>query len=148
MNEVIMNSTRHLARDDIEAITAYLKALPAADEPAVAAPDALVMGRGRTVYNLHCGTCHLPTGEGDPEMGPKLNGGSLVVQAENPASLINSILYSPEAPEGLPLKWRKPMEEFQYLLDDEEVAAVATYVRNAWGNHAGVVTPAQVEEQR
>ena len=148
MNEVIMNSTRHLDGDDIEAMATYLKALPAGEEPIAAVPDGVTMGRGRTVYNLHCGTCHLPTGEGDPEMGPKLNNASLVVQAENPASLINAILYSPEAPEGLPPKWRKPMEEFQYLLDDEEVAAVATFVRNSWNNRAGVVTPAQVAEQR
>ncbi len=40
------------------------------------------------------------------------------------------------------------MEEFQYLLDDDEVAAVATYIRNSWGNRAGAVTPDQVAGQR
>jgi mono/diheme cytochrome c family protein len=148
MNEVIMNSTRHLRDDDIDAMATYLKSLAAVDEPPGEAPQQQTMGRGRTVYNLHCGTCHLPTGEGDPEMGPRLNGGSLVVQAANPASLINAILYGPEPPEGLPQKWREPMEEFQYLLDDEEVAAVATFIRNAWDNRAGAVTPEQVARQR
>lgn len=107
------------------------------------------MGRGRTVYNLHCGTCHLPTGEGDPEMAPRLNRGSLVVQAANPASMINTILYGPQTP-GPPLapRWREMMEEFQYLLDDEEIAAVATFIRHSWGNAAGVVTPEQVARQR
>ncbi len=126
----------------------YLASLPVQQRGEVEEPDPVTMGRGRTVYNLHCGTCHLPTGEGDPEMGPRLNRGSLVVQAENPASLINVILYRPEAPEGLAPKWRNPMEEFQYLLDDDEVAAVATYIRNSWGNRAGVVTPDQVASQR
>jgi len=107
------------------------------------------MGQGRTIYNLHCGTCHLPTGEGDPEMAPKLNRGSLVVQAENPASMINAILYSPELP-GSPLepRWLDPMEEFQYILSDEEIAAVASYIRNSWGNRAGMVLPGQVATQR
>jgi hypothetical protein len=40
------------------------------------------------------------------------------------------------------------MEEFQYLLDDDEVAAVASFVRNSWGNRAGLVTPGQVAVQR
>jgi mono/diheme cytochrome c family protein len=149
MNEVIINSTSHLTQGDVSAMATYLKDLPAIDEAADRAPTALLMGRGRTVYNLHCGTCHLPTGEGDPKMAPKLNAGSLVVQSENPASMINAILFSPTTP-GPPLlpKWRHPMEEFRYLLDDNEVAAVATFVRNSWRNSAGIVTPQQVSRQR
>ena len=149
MNEVIMNSTRYLKPDDVSAMAVYLKSLPAIDEAAGEAPDAQLMGRGRTIYNLHCGTCHLPTGEGDPEMAPRLNRGSLVVQAANPASMINAILYSPQLPgPPLPQRWREPMEEFQYLLDDEEVAAVASFIRHSWGNAAGLVSAAQVARQR
>lgn len=149
MNEVIMHSTRHLAETDVQAMAEYLKSLPAIDPPNTPEPDSLVMGRGRTIYNLHCGTCHLPTGAGDPEMAPRLNKGSLVVQALNPASMINAILYSPAPPQPpLPEKWRKPMDEFQYLLDDDEVAALATFIRHSWDNHAGVVTPEQVARQR
>lgn len=149
MNEVIINSTRKLLPGDVQAMASYLKARPAAEVTSVASPDPQVMGRGRTVYNLHCGTCHLPTGAGDPEMAPRLNAGSLVVQGKNPASMINAILYAPEAPDAdLPQKWRKPMEEFQYLLDDDEVAALTTFIRNSWDNRAGAVTPAQVARQR
>lgn len=149
MNEVIINSTSHLTQNDVSAMAIYLKDLPAIDEVAGDEPTAQLMGRGRTVYNLHCGTCHLPTGEGDANMAPRLNAGSLVVQSENPASMINAILYSPKTP-GPPLlpKWRHPMEEFQYLLDDNEVAAVASFIRNSWRNSAGVVTPEQVARQR
>jgi mono/diheme cytochrome c family protein len=149
MNEVIMNSTRHLSTDDIVAMTTYLKSLPAIAPPAAESPEAITFGRGRTIYNLHCGTCHLPTGEGDPEMAPRLNKGSLVVQADNPASMINAILYGPEAPHPpLAPKWREPMKEFQYLLDDEELAALGTFIRHSWENAAGSVTPAQVARQR
>jgi mono/diheme cytochrome c family protein len=149
MNEVIMNSTRHLSDGDIDAMATYLKSLPAIPEAAGFLPDERTMGRGRTIYNLHCGTCHLPTGEGDPEMAPRVKRGSLVVQSDNPASMINAILYSPEAPHPpLPEKWRVPMDEFQYTLDDEEVAAVATFMRMSWGNAAGAVTPDQVARQR
>jgi mono/diheme cytochrome c family protein len=152
MNEVIMNSTRYLGDDDIAAMARYIKGLAGVEETPGVAPEALVMGRGRTVYNLHCGTCHLPTGEGDPKMAPKLNRGSLVVQSDNPASMLNAILYGPESPSSpespLAPRWREPMGDFQYLLDDEEVAAVATYIRNSWNNSAGLVTPEQVARQR
>jgi len=147
MNEVVLNSTRHLDSADIAAITGYLKSLPPSSPSERAEVARSTMGRGRTIYNLHCGTCHLPTGLGDPEMAPRLDRGSLVVQAENPASMINAILYSP-ALGDLPPRWRHPMDEFQYLLDDEEVAAVASYVRNAWNNRAGPVTAEQVARQR
>jgi mono/diheme cytochrome c family protein len=40
------------------------------------------------------------------------------------------------------------MEEFQYLLDDNEVAAVASFVRNSWSNSAGIVTAEQIARQR
>jgi mono/diheme cytochrome c family protein len=149
MNEVILNSTRYLSDDDVNAMAVYLKSLPSNGVHAASAAEDTVLGMGRTLYNLHCGTCHLPTGLGDEEMAPRLGGGSLVVQASNPASLINVILYGPELPDPpLPTKRRKPMEEFQYQLDDEEVAALASYLRHSWGNTGGAVTAQQVAEQR
>ncbi|MGA0203188.1 MAG: cytochrome c [Pseudohongiellaceae bacterium] len=149
MNEVIINSTRYLEAQDIGAMVTYLKNLPAVPEREATTPGPAIMGRGRTIYNLHCGTCHLPTGEGDPDMAPRLDRGSLVVQDENPASMINAILYGPHLPSPpLQPKWREPMEDFQYLLDDEEVAAAATFIRHSWGNASGMVTADQVARQR
>lgn len=149
MNEVIINSTRYLEAQDIGAMVTYLKNLPAVPEREATTPGPEVIGRGRTIYNLHCGTCHLPTGEGDPDMAPRLDRGSLVVQDENPASMINAILYGPHLPSPpLQPKWREPMEDFQYLLNDEEVAAAATFIRHSWGNASGMVTADQVARQR
>ena len=149
MNEVIMNSTRNLNDGDINAMTIYLKSLPSKETDTGSTANNKVLGMGRTLYNLHCGTCHLPTGLGDEEVAPRLAGGSLVVQTSNPDSLINVILDGPESPDPpLPAKWRNPMEDFRYLLDDEEIAALASYVRNSWGNTAGKVTAKQVAKQR
>ncbi|MGI9205151.1 MAG: cytochrome c [Woeseiaceae bacterium] len=149
MNEVILNSTRHLRNADVHAMTDYLKSLPAHEDPPGSQADSSVLGMGRTVYNLHCGTCHLPTGLGDVESAPRLAGASLVVQASNPASMINVILYGPQHPDPpFPGRRRNPMDEFQYLLTDAEVAAVATYIRSNWGNTGGLVTEQQVAEQR
>ncbi len=149
MNEVIVNSTQHLDDADIRAMSVYLKSLPASKPDTGVVADERTLGMGRTQYNLHCGTCHLPTGQGDPEMAPRLGAGSLVVRTHDPASLINVILYSPESAHlPTPSAWRNPMEEFQYLLDDNEVAALASFVRHSWGNGAGRVTAEQVAEQR
>ncbi len=149
MNEVILNSTRHLRGDDVEAMATYLKSLPPQEVRPGQTADNSVLGMGRTVYNLHCGTCHLPTGLGDVESAPRLARASLVVQESNPASMINVILYGPELPQPpFPTRRRKPMEEFQYLLTDAEVAAVATYIRSNWGNTGGRVTEKQVAAQR
>jgi mono/diheme cytochrome c family protein len=147
MNEVIMGSTRYLHNDDVDAMVTYLRSLPPMEEEPREVAEDRVIGRGRTVYNLHCGTCHLPTGLGDEEMGPRLADGSLVVLAENPASLINVILYGPERSE-LPNVWYEEMGEFQYELDDEEIAALASFVRQSWGNPGGIVTAQDVAKQR
>jgi mono/diheme cytochrome c family protein len=40
------------------------------------------------------------------------------------------------------------MTAFGSLLDDKELAAVLTYVRNSWGNKAPIVTPQSVQRVR
>jgi mono/diheme cytochrome c family protein len=149
MNEVIMNSTRNLSEADVQAMAAYLKSLPASAAESVAKASPDVMQSGETLYNVHCGTCHLPTGLGnqDENSGAKLVG-SPVIQASNPASLINIIIYGPPLPNpALPKRW-KPMEGFGDKLADDEVAALATFLRATWGNTAGPVTADQVAKQR
>ncbi|MDZ7690810.1 MAG: cytochrome c [Balneolaceae bacterium] len=41
-----------------------------------------------------------------------------------------------------------PMTPFGGMLNDEEVAAVLTYVRNAFGNEASPISPEKVKEVR
>jgi mono/diheme cytochrome c family protein len=149
MNEVIMESTRHLTDQDIGAMTTYLKSLPANEGKLGSPASAAVLQEGSTVYNVHCGTCHLPTGLGGADSGPTLAGGSLVVQASDPASLINVILYGPEMPHP-PIhdKDWKQMEAMGDKLTDEEIAAVASFLRSEWGNKGGEVTVNQVAKQR
>ena len=150
MNEVIMNSTQHLSDADVRAMATYLKSLPANEGKLAASANTDVLRDGETLYNVHCGTCHQPTGLGGPEedSGARLAGGSLVVQASNPASLINVILYGPQGPNPpLPKRW-KHMEPLGDKLDDEEVAALASYLRSAWDNKGGEVTAEQVAKQR
>jgi len=41
-----------------------------------------------------------------------------------------------------------PMLAFRGILNDEEIASVLTYVRNAFGNRAPVIQPETVKEVR
>jgi mono/diheme cytochrome c family protein len=147
MNKVIMNSTRHLADADVRAIAVYLKGLPAREQGGSAKPDIAVQSEGESLYGIHCGTCHLPTGKGATDTGPALVGNP-VVQAADPASLINVILYGPELPDPPPPMQRQHMEAYADKLTDEEVAALATYMRSAWGNRGGSVSADEVVTQR
>ena len=152
MNEVVLNGTRHLNEGDLRAMAVYLKSLPATEQRSGSKPDGETMREGSLLYDIHCGTCHLPTGLGSDSTGPPLQG-SPVTLAADPASLINVTLYGPQLPRTAPSEewktraWQR-MEPYAAILDDEEAAALLSYIRNAWGNSAGAVTPEQVSDQR
>lgn len=149
MNKVIMEGTRHLSDTDVRAMAIYLKSLPSNAADFESPADDEVLRAGQTLYNVHCGLCHLPTGLGGNELdlGPRLADGSLVVQANDPASLINVILYGLERP-PMPTKRWNHMEAYGDELSDEDVAALASYLRSAWDNVGGEVTADQVATQR
>ena len=147
MNEVILNSTRYLEDADARAIAAYLKGLPASTRSSVARTERKQVTAGEITYTVHCGTCHLPTGLGDEVLGVTL-AGNAIVQAGNPASLINVILYGPHLPPPPFVADRTRMKPFGKRLSDEDIANIATYVRASFGNQAGAVSSRQVREQR
>src|SRR3546814_3824286 len=97
MNEVVLNSTRYLDDADVRAIASYLKALPANAQAAGPVASTAQLHDGEMGYTVHCGTCHLPTGLGDRGLGVTLAGNG-IVQASDPAALINVILYAPPLP--------------------------------------------------
>lgn len=148
MNEVFMNSTRHLRPEDTRAMAVYLKSLPAIEGREHEPPAAKEMQRMSITYDIHCGLCHQEDGRGSTRTGPPLDG-SAIVLAPNPAALINTILFGPHRPDPAPrVTWENEMPEFNDKLSDEEVADIATYVRSAWGNRASAVKPGLVEPQR
>jgi mono/diheme cytochrome c family protein len=151
MSEVVLNSTRHLTEADTRAMAVYLKTLtPAADIGA--RPSKKVMDLGAKQYDIHCGTCHLPTGLGSADTAPPL-AGSALAQAPNPSSLIDLVINGPRLPveppssEWLKRPWQS-MTPFAQKLSDEQAAALLTYVRNSWGNAAGVVEPEDIDRMR
>jgi mono/diheme cytochrome c family protein len=155
MSEVIGNSTSHLSDEDIHAMAVYLKSLPPAAQSAPGKPAADVLEVGEVVYTTRCGDCHLPTGLGMPRIAnadasktaPPL-AGNAVLQAPNPATLINVILYGAHEATLTDGSWPK-MSGFELSvgLDDEQIAALCTYLRSSWGNRAGPVNAAAVAKQ-
>ncbi len=147
MNEVITMSTSQLSESDVRAMAVYLKSLPPIERAPQHKMSDADFRAGELLYTIHCGTCHLPTGLGDPSIGPAVAGSS-VVQAEDPASLINVIIYGAEVPAPSPPGAWKTMEAFGDKLDDDEIALLSTYLRSNWGNRGGAVTEADVGKQR
>lgn len=147
MNEVITESLQKLTDEDVNAMAVYLSSLPPIERSPELTLSADEMRNGELVYTIHCGTCHLPTGLGDPSIGPPL-AGSAIVQAEDPASLINVIIYGAQVATPPPPGAWKSMESFGQKLDDDEVAALSNYLRASWGNRGGRVTEDDVTKQR
>jgi mono/diheme cytochrome c family protein/glucose/arabinose dehydrogenase/lysophospholipase L1-like esterase len=108
--------------------------------------------KGAEVYARegHCGTCHQPDGNGLPAAGfPPLVGTRWVTQ--NDERLIKIALdglHGPITVKGQEFPGHVPMTGFRGLLDDKEIAAVLTYIRNDFGNQAAPIKPAQVKAVR
>lgn len=147
MNKVVMGSTHHMADEDLRAIAVYLKGIPARAQKSGAVVAEEAIAAGKTTYTVHCGSCHLPTGLGSAILGVPLAGNSLV-QAPDPSTLINVILYGPDLPPSPFLSDRSRMKMYGKRLSDEDIANVATYIRSSFGNNAAIVTPEQVKAQR
>jgi alcohol dehydrogenase (quinone), cytochrome c subunit len=147
MNEVVVNSTSQLTAEDVLAMATYIKSLPV-DESAGATPGSAEASKaGEGIYHDRCAKCHGDSGRGGMFMGPPLFG-SAIVRAPNPASLINVILYGAAPPTGIILGAWETMQPYTDVLSDSDVAAVATYVRGAWGNRASRVDAATIAKQR
>lgn len=100
-------------------------------EQASADFDTLFAG-GRTQFGTTCAACHGAQGEG--AQGPALAGNEALGDTEYLATtIIHGFGYMPP---------------FGDQLSDEDIAAIATFIRNSWGNDFGEVQPADVAAER
>ena len=76
----------------------YLKSLPARKYARRKHRRRSLPARARAIYKARCEKCHGRSGRGGMFSGPPL-AGSAIVQAEDPASLINAMLCGSDAPE-------------------------------------------------
>jgi mono/diheme cytochrome c family protein len=147
MGEVVAYSTSLLTDADLAAIATYLKSLPASPDVSSPAPDASAMRAGSEVFFDGCTACHLTGGRGQPGMFPPLRG-SAVAQQNDPAGVIRLILAGTRTAPTRSRPSFQSMPSFAWKLSDQEIADVATYVRNSWGNRAPPVDAHQVAAVR
>jgi mono/diheme cytochrome c family protein len=147
MADVITYSTSLMSEEDRHAMAVYLKSESASPDVVYGPPDPGAMRRGAAIYSDACASCHLEDGVGQPKFFPPLGHNAMLQQAD-PIGLEHLILAgarigtSPSRPSPL------TMPSFAWKLSDDEIADVATYLRNSWGNHAAAVSAAEVRDVR
>jgi mono/diheme cytochrome c family protein len=149
MADAVTHSTSHLTDADLRAIAVYLKDLPpGGSEPSqpVSAQDP-AMQRGEAIYSERCAACHTAAGKGIVGLFPRLSAAPLVQQSQA-TSPIRVVLEGSRAvaTDGAPTG--PAMPSFAWQLSDADVAAVVSYIRNAWGNAASAVSASEVANMR
>ena len=121
--------------------------------PPFTADEAAVIDRGDKVYKELCFTCHGPDGRGAPQdggpagtiMAPSLVGSPRVLGHRD--YVIKTLLHGMTGPldgKTYPAGVMMPLG----ANDDQWIAAIASYVRNSFGNRAAFVTAADVARVR
>ena len=158
MKSVIEHSSSHMTDADLKAIAAYLKFLGGnpplqaynvqkqqATEAKLTAAKGL--SEGERLYIDNCGACHFVTGKGAPGIFPELDQAT-IVNAKDPSGLIHTILAGAQQPSTEKAPSTLAMPDFAKRLDDDQVAKLATFIRQGWSNNAPAVTKDQVAEVR
>ncbi len=154
MATVVRHSLQHLSNEDVGAIATYLKSLPQtvakSDDKALSVDEAnakATLQLGAKLYSDHCVDCHKENGVGVAPVYPPLAGNRAITMSSsvNPIRMVLNGGFPPGT-EGNPRPYGMP--PYGPFLSDVEVAAVTSYIRQAWGNHASLVSPQTVSQYR
>lgn len=122
----------------VPASTAAVK--PADNAKPLSKEDALkeAMERGEKIYLGTCAVCHQPAGTGMPPTFPAMKGSKIAMGPV--AEHINRVMNG---------KQGTAMQAFKDQMNDQDIADVITYERNAWGNNTGsLVKPEDIKAAR
>ena len=150
MAEAVTHSTSKMSDADLAAIATYLKDSGLAGSGAVPTPVAATdkaMKAGAAIYKDACAACHKDAGTGAAGLFPRLAGNALV-QSTDPTTLVRVVLQGSQAVATTSLPTGPAMPSFDWRLDNAQVAAVLTYIRNSWGNAASAVAESAVASRR
>jgi cytochrome c6 len=95
--------------------------------------------QGQEIFENNCADCHRTSGEGLPAKFPALKGSAYVTG--DPQPVLATVLHGRRGKLGHMPAWGEK-------LNDQEIAAVVSYIRNAWGNKASAVKPEDVAAAR
>lgn len=115
--------------------------------------DLRVYRIGQEVYqrDAHCATCHQPNGQGMPNIYPPLAKSEWLDDDERLIKITLKGLWGPIEVAGQhfdPSKGVPPMMGFGEMLNDNELAAVLSYIRQSFGNDGDLVTAEAVRKTR
>ena len=148
MYDVVHNSTRWLTKDDAGAMATYLMAsqrMVTASLASAAAPS--LPAAGQQTYVQLCSACHGLDGEGIAHVAPPMRTNASL-RLSSPRNLLVVVTGGlPERP--LPGGERfQRMPAFGPLLDDQQIADLATWLRGTWGGTSTAVTQDEVRAVR
>jgi mono/diheme cytochrome c family protein len=148
MADAVSLSTAHWKDSDLNAIAVYLKSVPGRQDTATPLPaDDPVMSAGAAIYRDACSACHMLDGRGTSGLFPSLAASSNV-RSDDPTTLIRVVLRGARSVATAAEPTSPGMPSYGWELDDAQVAAVLTYIRNAWGAAAPAVSAQDVTRER
>ncbi|MDB5756248.1 MAG: alcohol dehydrogenase, partial [Massilia sp.] len=151
MGEVVYRSLQHVSGPDVAAMATYLKSLPATkvgQREELKGPKAeQFVAQGKKLYETHCVDCHGSDGKGLAPAYPPL-AGNRAITMDSSVNAVRIVLNGgfPPGTAGNPRPYGMP--PYSHVLDDDQVAAVVTYLRASWGNTAPAVTATEVNRYR
>jgi mono/diheme cytochrome c family protein len=146
MGEVVQLSTSQMTDNDRNAIATYLKDVAGKAPESAGSPDKDILTAGGAIYRDLCSACHAPDGKGVANMFPDL-AEAATVKARDPTTVLRVILQGAQTVSTAQEPTGPAMPAFGWQLNDAQVAAVATYVRNHFGK-AGAVDESEVRKAR
>jgi mono/diheme cytochrome c family protein len=109
--------------------------------------EAEEQASGSGVYTSRCLACHQANGSGLPSVFPPL-AGSEYVNGDS-ARLVRLVLHGLSGPVKVAgSAFNGAMPAWKDQLKDAEIAAVLSYVRSSFGNHASAVSVTDVAKER
>jgi mono/diheme cytochrome c family protein len=148
MAEVVTLSTEHMTDPDLKAIATYLKSLSGRqDHPQTLPKQDPAMVSGAAIYRDQCSACHGIDGKGVAELFPSI-ADSPMVKSDDATTSIRIVLRGARSVGTETQPTAAGMPSYGRQLDDAEIAAVLTYMRNAWGAAAAPVGAGDVARVR
>jgi cbb3-type cytochrome c oxidase subunit III len=98
--------------------------------PARGQGDKDLLKQGQEIFADNCAACHRANGEGLPAKFPALKGNPFV--QGDPKPVLATVVHGRVGKLGQMPAWGPK-------LTDQEIAAVVSYIRNAWSNKASII---------
>jgi mono/diheme cytochrome c family protein len=148
MAEEVSLSSSQISADDLEAIARYLKTQQGHTQPVrpVERTEPLMVAGG-AIYQDLCSACHASNGHGVPYLIPDIAASDSVASRE-PSTVLRVVLQGAPSVATAQEPTGPAMPGFGRRLNDSQIAAVTTYIRNSFGHGASPINEAQVAKMR